>query len=194
MALIVQKFGGTSVGDLEKIKGVAGRIAKYVKNGHKVIAVASAMSGETNRLLSLGFDISDGEPDLREMDSLVASGEQVSTSLIALALKNRGIKASSLLADQVKIHTDSVHGKARILEIDTEKLLSYLDLGIVPIIAGFQGVDERNNITTLGRGGSDTSAVAVAAAIAIYVANKSNKDRTVYDKHLHSKPRDGDNT
>ena len=165
MALIVQKFGGTSVGDLEKIKGVAMRIAKYVNNGHKVVAVASAMSGETNRLVALGSDISDGEPDIREMDALTASGEQVSTALLALALKNLGIKALSLLGDQIKMHTDSVHGKARILGIDTEKLLSFVDAGIVPVIAGFQGVDVNNNITTLGRGGSDTSAVAVAAAI-----------------------------
>ena len=165
MAVIVQKFGGTSVGDLEKIKGVADRISKYVNKGDKVVAVVSAMSGETNRLVALGTDISNGEPDPKEMDSLTASGEQVSTALLTLALQNLGIKASSLLGDQIKIHTDSAHGKARILEIDTDKLLSFVDSGVVPVIAGFQGVDVNNNITTLGRGGSDTSAVAVAAAI-----------------------------
>ena len=148
MALIVQKFGGTSVGDLEKIKGVADRISKYVNKGDKVVAVVSAMSGETNRLVALGTDISNGEPDPKEMDSLTASGEQVSTALLTLALQNLGIKASSLLGDQIKIHTDSAHGKARILEIDTDKLLSFVDSGLVPVIAGFQGVDVNNNITT----------------------------------------------
>ncbi len=165
MALIVQKYGGTSVGDLEKIQGVADRIAKYVKNGDQVVAVASAMSGETNKLVALGNDISDGMPDQREMDSLTASGEQVSTALLAMALKKLDVDAISLLGDQIRIQTDSMYGKARIQKIETNRLSEIIDSGIVPVIAGFQGVDQLNNITTLGRGGSDTSAVAVAASI-----------------------------
>jgi len=165
MALIVQKYGGTSVGDLEKIQGVADRIAKYVKRGDRVVAVASAMSGETNKLVALGNEISNGKPDQREMDSLTASGEQVSTALLAMALKKSGVDAISLLGDQIQIQTDSVHGKARIQNIETNRLSGIIDSGVVPVIAGFQGVDRHNNITTLGRGGSDTSAVAVAAAI-----------------------------
>lgn len=165
MALIVQKYGGTSVGDLEKIEGVAKRIDKYVKGGDSVVAVVSAMSGETNKLVALGNDISNGKPDQREMDSLTASGEQVSTALLAMALKKLGVEAISLLGDQVQIQTDSLHGKARIKKIETNRLSEIIDSGVVPVIAGFQGVDRHNNITTLGRGGSDTSAVAVAAAI-----------------------------
>ncbi len=165
MALIVQKYGGTSVGDIEKIQGVANRIAKYSKRGDKVVAVASAMSGETNKLVALGNDISNGDPDQREMDSLTASGEQVSTALLAMALKKLGLNAVSLLGDQIQIQTDSMHGKARIENIETKRLSKIIDSGVIPVIAGFQGVDRENNITTLGRGGSDTSAVAVAAAI-----------------------------
>ena len=165
MALIVQKYGGTSVGDLEKIQGVANRIATYIKRGDRVVVVASAMSGETNKLVALGNDISNGKPDAREMDSLTASGEQVSTALLAMALKQVGVDAVSLLGDQIQIQTDSMHGKARIENIETNRLLEIIDSGVVPVIAGFQGVDRLNNITTLGRGGSDTSAVAVAAAI-----------------------------
>ena len=165
MALIVQKYGGTSVGDLEKIQGVADRIAAYIKRGDSVVAVASAMSGETNKLVALGNEISNGKPDAREMDSLTASGEQVSTALLAMALKKIGVGAVSLLGDQIQIQTDSMHGKARIENIETDCLSEIIDSGVVPVIAGFQGVDRFNNITTLGRGGSDTSAVAVAAAI-----------------------------
>ena len=165
MALIVQKYGGTSVGDLEKIQGVADRIASYIKRGDSVVAVASAMSGETNKLVALGNEISNGKPDAREMDSLTASGEQVSTALLAMALKKIGVGAVSLLGDQIQIQTDSMHGKARIENIETDRLSEIIDSGAVPVIAGFQGVDRFNNITTLGRGGSDTSAVAVAAAI-----------------------------
>ena len=165
MALIVQKYGGTSVGDLEKIQGVADRIATYIERGDSVVAVASAMSGETNKLVALGNEISNGKPDAREMDSLTASGEQVSTALLAMALKKIGVGAVSLLGDQIQIQTDSMHGKARIENIETDRLSEIIDSGAVPVIAGFQGVDRFNNITTLGRGGSDTSAVAVAAAI-----------------------------
>ena len=149
MALIVQKYGGTSVGDLEKIQGVADRIATYIKRGDSVVAVASAMSGETNKLVALGNEISNGKPDAREMDSLTASGEQVSTALLAMALKKIGVGAVSLLGDQIQIQTDSMHGKARIENIETDRLSEIIDSGAVPVIAGFQGVDRFNNITTL---------------------------------------------
>ena len=165
MPLIVQKYGGTSVGNIEKIQMVAARVAKYVKNGDQVIVVSSAMSGETNRLVALGNKISLGEPNAREMDSLTASGEQVSTALLAIALHNLGLKAVSVLGDQIPLQTDSVFGKARILNIEIERLIQLIESGIIPVIAGFQGVDIDHNITTLGRGGSDTSAVAVAAAL-----------------------------
>ncbi len=165
MSLIVQKYGGTSVGDLERITGVAQRIARYRRQGHKVAVVVSAMSGETNRLTAMGEDISQQRPDPREMDVLTASGEQVTIALLSMALQVESIDAKSMLADQVAIRTDSAHGKARILEIDTDYLRSEMDRGCVPVVAGFQGVDKNGNITTLGRGGSDTSAVALASAL-----------------------------
>ena len=165
MALIVQKYGGTSVGDLERINGVAERVERYSRDGHQVVVVVSAMSGETNRLLGLGREISDGGDFAREMDVLAASGEQVSIALLSMALLRRGVAARSMLGDQVAVRTDASFGKARILNIETEALRQALDDGCVPVVAGFQGVDENGNITTLGRGGSDTSAVALAAAL-----------------------------
>ena len=165
MSLIVQKYGGTSVGDLDRIRQVAHRIAGYRRDGHDVAVVVSAMSGETNRLVALGQDISVGAPLAREMDVLTASGEQVSISLLAMALSNLGITARSFLAHQVMIRTNSVHGRARIEEVETERLRSYIEQGGVPIVAGFQGTSASGDVTTLGRGGSDTSAVALAAAL-----------------------------
>ncbi len=165
MALIVQKYGGTSVGDIERIKGVAARVAGYCQQGHQVVVVVSAMSGETNRLVALGQEMADGDPDAREMDVLTASGEQVSIALLCLALHNLSIRARSFLGDQVALHTDDTHGKARIKRIDTNHLEQALTDGCVPVVAGFQGVGSDGAITTLGRGGSDTSAVALAAAL-----------------------------
>ena len=162
--LIVQKYGGTSVGSIERIKKVAERVAATRAAGHKVAVVLSAMSGETNRLLSLAGEIS-VRPDPRESDVLVATGEQVSIALLALALQEAGCPAVSLLGHQVGIETDAAHGRARIRAVETERLADALDDGRVAVVAGFQGVDERRNITTLGRGGSDTTAVAVAAAL-----------------------------
>lgn len=165
MALIVQKYGGTSVGTLERIDGVAARVARYVRDGHQVAVVVSAMSGETNRLVAMGEEIAGGVVNRREMDVLTASGEQVTIALLSMALGKIGIKGKSFLGDQVAIHTDSSHGRARIQEIDTHALRAELEDGVVPVVAGFQGVDQHGALTTLGRGGSDTSAVALAAAM-----------------------------
>ncbi|MEA2114657.1 MAG: aspartate kinase [Thermodesulfobacteriota bacterium] len=164
MALIVQKYGGTSVGSTEKIRNVAKRVLTYQEQGHQVVVVLSAMSGETDRLLGLAGDIQD-RPDLREMDMLLSTGEQVTISLFAMAMKAAGSDAVSLLGDQVCIHTDDMHTKARIREIDTELIQKHLDEGKVITVAGFQGVTDSGDITTLGRGGSDTTAVALAAAL-----------------------------
>jgi aspartate kinase len=164
MALIVQKYGGTSVGSVERIHAVADRIVGYLQRGHRVVVVVSAMGGETNRLVNLGRRVS-ARPVAREMDVLLAAGEQVTIALLAMALSDRGHAGRSYLADQVAIRTDSSFGKARISAIDTGKLEADLGLGIVPVVAGFQGVDENGNLTTLGRGGSDTTAVAIAAAL-----------------------------
>lgn len=164
MALIVQKYGGTSVGDPNKIKAVSERVLKLKKDGNQMVIVLSAMSGETNKLTDFAMQMQD-KPDTREMDMLLSSGEQVTIALLAMAIKQAGYKAISFLGDQVKIHTDSTHTKARIQSIDTEKIFQYLDDDHIVIIAGFQGVDDAGDITTLGRGGSDTTAVAVAAAI-----------------------------
>ncbi len=161
--LVVQKYGGTSVGSVERIKGVAKRVAATRAAGHQVAVVVSAMSGETNRLLALAKEVT-ARPDERESDVLVSTGEQVTVALLAMALKDMGIPAFSLLGHQVHIETDSAFGRARIQQIKTDRLLSGLQQGQVVVIAGFQGVDEKDNITTLGRGGSDTTAVAIAAA------------------------------
>ena len=162
MSLLVQKYGGTSVGSTDRIKQVAAKIAAAKRTGHDLVVVVSAMAGETNRLLALAHEISE-IPDEREKDVLLASGEQVSVALLTLALKEAGFPARSFLGHQVRIATDNAYGKARILSIDSTKILLALKAGEVVVIAGFQGVDEDDNITTLGRGGSDTSAVALAA-------------------------------
>jgi len=164
MVTYVQKYGGTSVGNVERIQAVAERVSRYLGQGHQVVVVVSAMSGETNRLVDLGRSIA-ARPDVREMDVLQAAGEQVTVALTAMALSARGHPARSYLADQVAIRTDNSFGKARITAIDTERLQADLDRGVVPVVAGFQGVDDEGNVTTLGRGGSDTTAVAVAAAL-----------------------------
>jgi len=164
VALIVQKYGGTSVGDVERIKNVARRCLSAQKLGHQVVVVVSAMSGETNRLLKLVSQITD-RPNEREQDQVVATGEQVSIGLLALAIQAQRGKATSFLGSQVRIVTDSVHSKARIKSIDAEKIHAALKKKHIVVIAGFQGVDEQGNVTTLGRGGSDTTAVAVAAAL-----------------------------
>jgi len=164
MALYVQKFGGTSVGSIERIEAVADKVIRYKEQGHDLVIVLSAMSGETNRLIDLAKQI-DENPLAREMDVLVSTGEQVTISLLAMALTKRGYPARSYTGAQVKLLTDSVHTKARIRSIDDAKMRADLDKGRVVVVAGFQGVDEEGNITTLGRGGSDTSAVALAAAL-----------------------------
>jgi len=164
MSLIVQKYGGTSVGTPERIRAVARRVARYKSLGHQVVVVVSAMSGETNRLISLAKEIME-DPDPRELDVMVSTGEQVSIGMTTLALIDLGIKAKSYTGSQVKILTDDAHTKARILKIDHNNIQDDLDKGYVVVVAGFQGVDERGNITTLGRGGSDTTGVALAAAL-----------------------------
>ena len=164
MALIIQKYGGTSVGSTERIKHVAQRVAKYHSQGHQVVVVVSAMSGETNRLIALAKEIQ-SNPNPRELDVMVSTGEQVTVALLSMALMALNIKEKSYTGGQVKILTDSAHTKARILKIDEEKIRADLNAGSVVVVAGFQGVDEANNITTLGRGGSDTTGVALAAAL-----------------------------
>lgn len=164
MALIVQKYGGTSVGNPEKIKAVAERVLGYSRQGHEMVVVLSAMSGETDRLITLANSVQE-QPDTREMDVLLSTGEQVTISLFAMAVKAAGYDAISFLGDQVKILTSSMHTKARIKNVDTDKVKAHLAQGKIVIVAGFQGVDENGDITTLGRGGSDTTAVALAAAL-----------------------------
>jgi aspartate kinase len=165
MALIVQKFGGTSVGTIERIAQVADKVKKFRENGDDIVVVVSAMSGETNRLIDLAKQITDGEPVARELDVMVSTGEQVTIALLAMALIKRGVPAVSYTGNQVRILTDSAHNKARILQIDDQKIRTDLKAGRVVVVAGFQGVDEHGNITTLGRGGSDTTGVALAAAL-----------------------------
>ncbi|MCL2457864.1 MAG: aspartate kinase [Desulfobulbus sp.] len=164
MALIVQKFGGTSVGSTDKIKTVAGRVLKGHRQGNRMVVVLSAMSGETDRLTGLALAMQH-IPDQREMDMLLATGEQVTVALFAMAVKAMGGDAVSLLGDQVAIHTDNMHTKARIHSIDPDLINKHLDQGKIVVIAGFQGVTDSGDITTLGRGGSDTTAVALAAAM-----------------------------
>ncbi len=164
MALIVQKYGGTSVGSIERIKNVACRIAKFQSLGHQMVVAVSAMSGETNRLLTLAREIQD-TPDPRELDVLVSTGEQVTIALLSMALIEMGYKTKSYTGAQVRVLTDDAHNKARILKIDESRIRADLDAGYIVVVAGFQGVDEFGNITTLGRGGSDTTGVALAAAL-----------------------------
>jgi aspartate kinase len=164
VALIVQKYGGTSVGSIERIQTVAKKVKAFADTGNKLVVSVSAMSGETNRMTALAQEIQD-TPSLREMDVLLTTGEQVSISLLSMALQQLGCDAISYTGSQIRITTDSEHGKARIKSIDTQRIHTSLDEGKVVVVAGFQGVDEQGNITTLGRGGSDTTAVALAAAL-----------------------------
>ncbi len=188
MALIVQKYGGTSVANPERIKAVTKRVIETRQAGHDVVVVLSAMAGETDRLIELAYKMAE-EPDPREQDVLLATGEQVTISLFSIAVNDMGYEAKSLLAHQARIYTDRAHGRARISEIRTEPIWHNIYKGCIPVIAGFQGLDERGNITTLGRGGSDTTAVAVAAALAadvceIYtdVAGVYTTDPNIYHK------------
>ena len=164
MALIVHKYGGTSVGSVERIANVAHRLEKWHGAGHQLVVVVSAMSGETNRLINLARQVQQS-PDARELDVVASTGEQVTVGLLAMALIERGLKAKSYTGPQVHVLTDSAFNKARILSIDEKKIRADLESGTIVVVAGFQGADEHGNITTLGRGGSDTSAVALAAAL-----------------------------
>ena len=164
MALIVQKFGGTSVGTTERIQGVADKVKGFREQGHDIVVVVSAMSGETNRLVELAQSVQ-SQPTPREMDVILSTGEQVTIGLLCMALSERGCPAISYTGSQVAIITDSAHTKARIQRIDSERINKDLELGRVVVVAGFQGCDDQGNITTLGRGGSDTTAVALAAAL-----------------------------
>ena len=164
MALIVQKYGGTSVGSVDRIKAVARRVARWKDLGHQIVVVPSAMAGETNRLIGLAREVQ-ATPEPRELDVVAATGEQVTIGLLAMALAALGVKAKSYTGAQVRVLTDSAFTKARIVSIDEERLKADLAGGAVPVVAGFQGVDSAGNLTTLGRGGSDTSAVALAAAL-----------------------------
>ena len=164
MALVVQKYGGTSVGDIERIRNVASRVIRTRNQGNQVVVVVSAMSGETDKLIRLAQQVTPA-PDERELDVLVSTGEQITIALLAIALKAMGADAKSYLGFQIKIATDSAFGKARITGIDSEKIFADLNRGRIVVVAGFQGADESDNITTLGRGGSDTTGVAIAAAL-----------------------------
>jgi len=164
MGLIVQKYGGTSVGSPERIKNVARRVARWQRDGHQVVVVVSAMSGETNRLIALAREVQ-AQPDPRELDVMVSTGEQVTIALLAMGLMELGLKARSYTGGQVRILTDNAHMKARIVKIDEGNIRRDLSAGYVVVVAGFQGVDAEDNITTLGRGGSDTTGVALAAAL-----------------------------
>ena len=188
MALLVQKFGGTSLANIERIQAVANLIEQSVKSGKEVVAVVSAMAGETQRLIDLAKEVQ-SEPDPREYDALISSGEQVSVALLAMALKEKNFLSKSYTAFQLGLKTNEIHGKARINSIDTRILHKDLKKGIVPVITGFQGINEFGDITTLGRGGSDTSAVALAVALdanecQIYtdVDGVYTTDPRVYDK------------
>ncbi len=164
MALIVQKYGGTSVGSPERIQNVARRVARWKAKGHQLVVVVSAMAGETNRLIALAHEVQE-QPEPRELDVMVSTGEQVTIALLSMALMNLGVPARSYTGAQVKILTDNAHTKARIVSIEGALIRRDLDEGRVVVVAGFQGVDETGNITTLGRGGSDTTGVALAAAL-----------------------------
>lgn len=164
MALIVQKFGGTSVGSIERIQAVADKVIACLQEGHQVVVVVSAMSGETDRLIGLAHELT-SRPDKRELDVLLSTGEQVTIALLSMALHEKNCEAVSFTGGQVHIRTDSAHSKARILDIEAKRVMTALEAGKVVVIAGFQGIDEGGNITTLGRGGTDTTAVAMAAAL-----------------------------
>jgi aspartate kinase len=164
MGLIVQKYGGTSVADTEKIRNVSNRVARHYDEGHQVVVILSAMAGVTDNLIDLARQVTD-EPDRRELDVLLATGEQTTAALCAMTLKSMGYQAISLLGFQVEVHTDRNYCNARIVDVGADRIKSRLDKGYIVIVAGFQGIDPGGNITTLGRGGSDTSAVAIAAAL-----------------------------
>lgn len=164
MALIVQKYGGTSVGDIERIKNVAGRVIKEYKRGNQVVVVVSAMGDTTDRLIDLMKEVTD-DPDPREADMLLTTGEQVSIALLCMAIQDKGYKAISLTGSQVKIKTDDCHNRAEIMAIDNSRILKELEQGKIVVIAGFQGINSRDDFTTLGRGGSDTTAVALAVSL-----------------------------
>lgn len=168
MALIVQKYGGTSVGSIEKLKAVARRVIECHNKGNRMVVVLSAMAGQTDGLIKLAHEITDN-PDLRELDVLMSTGEQVSVALFAMALRSMGYSALSLLGSQVVIHTSNLYGKARIHEIETDRITKELEQGGIVAVAGFQGLDDHGDITTLGRGGSDTTAVALAATLEAHV-------------------------
>src|SRR5262245_50531255 len=164
MALIVQKYGGTSVGSIERIHRVADRVQQAVKEGHRVVVVLSAMSGETDRLLKLAHEVA-ALPDERELDMLLSTGERVTIALLAMELRGRGVDARSFTGRQVGIMTDSAHTRARITRVAAERIRDALEKGVVPVVAGFQGINEQSDVTTLGRGGSDLTAVALAGAL-----------------------------
>ncbi|HQV11235.1 MAG TPA: aspartate kinase [Nitrospira sp.] len=164
MALIVQKYGGTSVGNIERIHRVAERVERAQKDGHQVVVVLSAMSGETDRLLKLAHEATHS-PDERELDMLLSTGERVTIALLAMELRGRGVNARSFTGRQVGIHTDSAHTKARISRVTAERIKDALAAGVIPVVAGFQGINASSDVTTLGRGGSDLTAVALAAAL-----------------------------
>ncbi len=190
MALIVQKYGGTSVANPDRIANVANRALKGVMDGNKMVVVLSAMSGETDRLIKLARDLGD-PPDPRELDVLLATGEQVTVSLFSMFLRHQGVDATSLLGHQACIYTDRAYGRARIIGIDTGRIREELKKGRIVTVAGFQGVDEGGNITTLGRGGSDTTAVAVAAALKADLCEIYTDVEGVYttDPRLYDKAR-----
>ena len=190
MGLVVQKYGGTSVADMERIGNVARRVIKEKEAGNDVVVVLSAMAGETDRLINLAHQAAE-DPDPREYDALISTGEQVTVTLLAMVLKRLGYRARSFLGYQVKINTDRDFKKARIVKIDTRKIREELKKGSIIVVAGFQGVDEENNITTLGRGGSDTSAVALAAALKADVCEIFTDVDGVYttDPNIYDKAR-----
>jgi aspartate kinase len=188
MALIVQKYGGTSVGSIEKIRNVAKRVLEDYKQGNSMVVVLSAMAGQTDSLIRLAREMCD-DPDPRELDVLMATGEQVSVALFAMALKSMGYDARSLLGFQAAIRTDRLYGKARIQEIDASRILTELEKNRIVAVAGFQGLDEKGNITTLGRGGSDTTAVALAAALKADVCEIFTDVKGVYTTDPNICPR-----
>ncbi|MDH5666921.1 MAG: aspartate kinase [Nitrospira sp.] len=164
MALVVQKYGGTSVGSIERIHRVADRVAQTQREGHRIVVVLSAMSGETDRLVKMAYEATQA-PDEREMDMLLSTGERITIALLAMELRGRGLNARSYTGRQVGIITDNAHTKARIARVSADRIREAIDEGVIPVVAGFQGINERSDVTTLGRGGSDLSAVALAAAL-----------------------------
>ncbi|MFH1242771.1 MAG: aspartate kinase [Pseudomonadota bacterium] len=190
MALIVQKYGGTSVGDIEKVKAVAARVIENYRQGNQMVVVLSAMAGQTDALIKLARQIAP-DPDARELDVLMATGEQVTVALFVMAVKSMGYDACSLLGFQVAIHTDHLYGKARIHDVETERIRKELDQNKIVTVAGFQGLDDDGNITTLGRGGSDTTAVALAATLKADVCEIYTDVNGIYttDPHICPKAR-----